>query len=816
MCILCAAKGGSSAPHLTSSETSEIEQLSSNFTVTSGTTGSSGINALVKGASWSGGTGDAVAVRYSFSQATGTSDTSGAGLIGQVTMNATQQSQAEYAMQMWANVANITFVETTGTTDINLRMADMSRVGSPAGWAQGWTSGTQYTHADIVMDKGYNVDMSPGTYQFMAMMHELGHALGLKHSGNYNGATSGNFLSGAEDSRDYTIMSYLDGPITNPWTHNPETPMIYDVAAMQFLYGANHNYNAGDTTYTFNGTNHVLTIWDGAGTDTVSAAGTSSANTIDLREGIANMTTIGQTNLWVAFGANLENATGGNGADRLYGNALGNLLNGGAGNDTMVGGAGNDSYVVSAAGDVITENSGEGTDSVTSAVTYTLLTNLENLTLSGSGNINGTGNALNNALTGNSGINLLDGGLGDDQLDGVAGGDTLTGGAGVDTFIIKKSDIAVNITISDFSAATTGEKILLQNFTQAIDFVSLTITQVGSDSVITLENGMTLTLKNVTASQLTAASFSESGAVEPPAPTEPPASEEPPAVVIAGTSGHDVLNGTTGDDTINGLGGNDTLYGGDGNDTLIGGSGYNLLDGGNGDDVIIVTGKDNVIGGAGNDSVDASASSSANVINVGDGDDSVVAGSGGNNISGGVGDDTLNGGTGNNTVDGGDGNDSIVVGGGRDKLYGGLGNDTIDGGNGANVIYAGSDDDSIVSGTSGDYLFGDGGNDTINGGGSRDIIDGGAGNDVLIGGTGSDYFNFYVGAGADVVSDFTGAGTTSGDLIRISNLIYVSTSEALSHVSYVGGNALIDLGVNGSITLAGVGSGLIARDFAII
>ena len=150
---------------------------------------------------------------------------------------------------------------------------------------------------------------------------------------------------------------------------------------------------------------------------------------------------------------------GGSGNDTLYGMEGNDLLIGGIGADQMAGGIGNDNYIVDDSNDLVTENNGEGIDTVKSSVTYTLPRNVENLMLTGAAAIDGTGNKQNNSITGNTADNILKGAAGNDILDGDTGNNTLTGGSGLDIF--RFSTTGHIDAITDFEIA--DDTIQLEN-----------------------------------------------------------------------------------------------------------------------------------------------------------------------------------------------------------------------------------------------------------------------------------------------------------------------------------------------------------------
>ncbi len=273
--------------------------------------------------------------------------------------------------------------------------------------------------------------------------------------------------------------------------------------------------------------------------------------------------------------------TGNTAANTLNGGAGNDTLNGGTGADTMIGGTGNDTYVVDNTSDVVTELVGEGTDFVQSSVTYTLSANVENLTLTGTTAINGTGNALDNILIGNSANNTLTGGDGNDTIDGGTGNDTMVGGLGDDTYVVNVSTDVVT------EAASAGND--------------------------TIQSAVTLTLTtNVENLVLTGTT----------------------AINGTGNTLNNLVRGNTAINTLSGGAGNDILEGGDGNDILTDTSGTALFNGGVGADTITGGASAEIfLGGLGNDTYTTAGGNDIILFNKGDGQDTFA--------TGGTGSDTL-------------------------------------------------------------------------------------------------------------------------------------------------------------------------------
>jgi len=284
------------------------------------------------------------------------------------TLNSTQRNEFKAILNAWAEVANLTFSEVadSATSQGDIRIAFSTIVsGNVAGHAYLPIS-TQYSEAGDIWLNPDDDDFSLGSQGYATIIHELGHALGLKHSFDVSDVNT-QILTGDEDSTQYTVMSYTeyDGAgYTSAggglyYETAASTPMLYDIAAIQFLYGANTTTRSGDDVYTFsNSSAELKTIWDAGGNDTFDLSNQTLAMKINLNEGAfsslgvithklvgSSIRVVNETavdNIAIAFNAEIENAIGGSGDDIITGNELANKLTGGAGNDTIIGGSGTD------------------------------------------------------------------------------------------------------------------------------------------------------------------------------------------------------------------------------------------------------------------------------------------------------------------------------------------------------------------------------------------------------------------------------------------------------------------------------------------
>nr|MBD1903447.1 cadherin-like domain-containing protein [Coleofasciculus sp. FACHB-125] len=518
--------------------------------------------------------------------------------------------------------------------------------------------------------------------------------------------------------------------LNNTLTGNTGSNVLNGGAGNDSLIGG-----AGNDTYVVDSLGDILTELAAQGTDTVNA---SISWTLGAE--LENLTLTGTTNI---------NATGNSLNNTLTGNSGNNILNGDAGNDTLIGGLGDDTYIVDSLSDIVTEQANQGIDTVTSSLTWTLGANLENLILTGSAAVNGTGNTLNNTLTGNSANNTLNGG---------SGADTLIGEAGDDTYIVDNTgDVIVELLDEGLDKVNSSV-----TYTLNANVENLTLT--GTESINGTGNELTNT--------------------------------------IVGNSGNNILDGGAGNDTLTGGGGNDTYIVdavGDivteaqnaGTDTVQSSVTYTLSN--NVENLILI----------GNAAIDGTG----NTLN------NTITGNSANNIlTGGAGSDTLNGGLGVDTLIGGTGNDTYIVDSLDDILTEALneGTDTIQSAlswtlaaNFENLVLTGN---AAIDGIGNDLnntITGNSANNLLSGGAGNDVLTGNAGADTFVGGIGNDTFNFgvdsdvdtliyTVGQGTDIINQFTrGAG---GDVLKFVNNVTIDVVTSGSTTAFrlsdnIAGNA---------------------------
>jgi Ca2+-binding RTX toxin-like protein len=530
-------------------------------------------------------------------------------------------------------------------------------------------------------------------------------------------------------------------------------------------------------------------IFGGKGNDLVSGDGGN-----DVLSGDAGDDQVygGSGNDAVFGGVGNDELAGMDGYDRLDGGTGNDLLDGGADEDEMIGGAGNDIYVVDNVGDIVTENLDEGIDTVRSSISYALAADLENLTLTGSENLTGTGNDADNVLIGNTGDNTLASGAGNDTLDGGLGADTLIGGTGDDVYVVDNAGDIV------FERLDEGSDTILSSVSYALadNVENLVLTGRSAidgggnalDNVITGNIADNILDGGIGADTLTGGRGNDTYVVDNIGDrTIELASEGVDTVVsnLSWTLADNIENlALTGADDLTGTGNelDNVLVGNAGSNHIDGVLGADTMAGGAGDDTYIVDNTaDKVIEAAngGNDSVFASASyilsdnvenltltGTANIDGSGNTLDNMIVGNSGNNV--------LDGGAGADALTGGAGNDTYVVDNVGDMVAE-LANEGIDavqssidyalGANVENLTLTGMADlngagnelDNVVIGNDGNnLLLGAAGNDTLTGNGGNDILDGGTGSDVMAGGTGDDIYA--VESAGDLVVEQFNAG----------------------------------------------------------
>jgi serralysin len=580
-------------------------------------------------------------------------------------LNEAQYSQPTGALGLSVEAFTNLFIDYAGagTGSSTIRLGNTSGVGT----AQVADFPQNNIYGGDVWFGGSGRSPVTGNYDYYTTIHELGHALGLKHGhqaiNNFGGGAP--VLPYDTDSMEYSVMTYKSYVgsdaqfVYNETWGYAQTFMMYDIRALQQLYGADFNANGGNTTYSWNpltgesyidgnlaldpGANRIfMTIWDGNGVDTYDLSNYATNLSIDLNPG-------GYSTFSSAQRAYLGGGPNGGYARGNVFNAL--QYNGDARSliENAVGGSGSDSIAGNAANNALTGNGG------------------------------------NDTLLGNSGIDTLQGGAGNDRLDGGLFADYAYGEDGNDTFVISGSDIADHVyggngtdtlDVSGYANTSLGFSINLQS--GLYDFIP---TAFGPFVVSSVEN----VLGSGRADTIIGSTVANN---------------------LAGNAGNDLIQGGGGNDIITGGDGNDTVQGGVGNDVVEGGTGADSENGGAGNDRLVLHvgfGVGNVWNG--NDGIDtfdfraigagysgitidlvagysdgAGSSTILNVENVwgSDSPERIVGNTGANQLLGYGGNDTILGGAGNDTVLGGTGNDSLVGGTGRDLLQGGAGQDRFD------------------------------------------------------------------------------------------------------------------------------------------
>jgi Ca2+-binding RTX toxin-like protein len=501
---------------------------------------------------------------------------------------------------------------------------------------------------------------------------------------------------------------------------------------------------------------------------------------------------------------------GNGGADTLDGGAGNDRLDGGAGSDQVAGGSGNDTYIVDSS-DTVIEASGGGTDVVESSITYSLAANVEQLTLTGTGKINGTGNGLANTLIGNSSANVLAGLDGNDTLKGGLGSDTLDGGTGTDTADYRDKTTSVAVTLNGANSVTVKIGGAAEDTIKNVENVyggsaADTLTGDGLANYLYGYSGDDLLKGGAGADKLDGYSGIDTADYRDKTTAV--------AVTLNGSTYATLTVGGVAEDTLSRI---ENVYGGSADDTLTGDGSANLFRGGLGADALDGAGgidtadygdktagvavtlnggtKATVtVGGAAEDTlknIENVAGGSVGDRLTGDGLANVLTGNGG--------DDALDGRGGADRMEGGSGDDSYVVDNSGDKIVekSGGGTDAVQ--SSITLTLTAEVENLTLSGSGNIGGTGNSANNVLTGNNGGNTLNGVAGHDKMVGGDGND--TYVVDSGGDVVQEKSGEGT---DLVQASATFTLSAN--VENLTLTGSSAINGTGNSGANVLTGNGA----------
>ena len=695
-----------------------------------------------------------------------------------------QAGAARLAMSMWDDMVDISFVDAGTDVNADTRFFNVAFGGTAGGSPAGeGTAGDVWIYDYDDDDGSPRLDGRWGVSEFAYsewLLHEIGHTIGLSHPGG----------SYVQNSDVYTVMSYNPAQQTAGWPHYGGSPMINDIAAVQSVYGADMTTRIGDDTYGFNSNINdrlpfnfdamedaglpvaPFAIWDAGGVDTIDFSGFRVNTVIDLAEGgFSNIGTI-EMAVGIAYGAQVENATGGHGNDSQFGNDLDNVLRGGEGNDVLRGGAGNDT-IYGHGGDL-------GADSVVALT---------------------TGIALNQGVT--------------DQYLGIANYDGISGAHGAVQFTLEMIVSGLEGRTELFSYAN-GQTDNAFAVTIYPDRVSVTYRNAENNTDISPDlladgGGHRFSISWDGSANGEYVIYIDGAEVGRGTHARQDWSLDAGTLIfgqeqdaIGGDfNGNQILSGSISDIRIF-----DDVR-----------TAQEIADNASGP----IADPANEQGLVSNWQVDGNSIANGTLTDAAGGTGLTITAPTTPVTTTSIGNQD------NDTLDGGAGNDTLIGGAGADQLHGGAGNDELHGGLGTSPLNGdtlyGDDGDDVIYGDISNYamtvskftqedltqfgndtLLGGEGNDILQAGGGDDRLDGGTGNDSLSGWSGTDTFLFADQWGDDTILDFG-----KGEKMDLSGNSTINSFDDLT-ITYGAENTVITT-QDGSITLSGVTNVLSADDF---